>query len=177
MPCPRKQSRDHVAVVRVKSEITSSLDVCRPRIDFDKRARRIAETGVPTVRACACICVCVCVFSKRNAQRPTPAHARVRDAGACDAHVYVRARTRRVRVFSKAARAPVYHFITVMGETTRATDAAITVATATDASGCYTTGDNRWHRHFGANFPETWAISLSFFRPTFEKFEKDSKLF
>ena len=132
----------------MESEITSSLDVCRPRIDFDKRARRIAETGVY-----------VCVFSKRNAQRPTPAHARVRDAGACDAHervhracTYVRARTRRVRVFSKAARAAVYHFITVMGETTRATDAAITVATATvvatAASGCYTTGDNRWLRHF-----------------------------
>lgn len=31
-----------------------SLDICRPRIDFDKRARRIAA--------------CPCVFSKRNAQ-------------------------------------------------------------------------------------------------------------
>ena len=139
----RYVGRGNRAVVRVKSEITSSLDVCRPRIDFDKRARRIAET----------------------------AHARA---------TYVRARTRRVRVFSKAARAPVYHFITVMGETTRATDAAITVATANDASGCYTTGDNRWLRHFAVRreYPKERVVLFvlsSPFRPR-GRVQKDSKL-
>lgn len=101
-------------------------------------AYRFRQTSTKNSRA-----ACPCVFSKRNAQQLTPAHALL---CLCACIPRVRVRTKRVRVFSKAGRTPVYHFVTVMGETTQATDAAITIATtipmASIASDCYTTGNN-----------------------------------
>lgn len=101
-------------------------------------AYRFRQTSTKNSRA-----ACPCVFSKRNAQQLTPAHALL---CLCACILRVRVRTKRVRVFSKAGRTPVYHFVTVMGETTQATDAAITIATtilmASIASDCYTTGNN-----------------------------------
>lgn len=101
-------------------------------------AYRFRQTSRKNSRA-----ACPCVFSKRNAQQLTPAHALL---SLCACMLRVRVRTKRVRVFSKAGRTPVYHFVTVMGETTQATDAAITIATtilmASIASDCYTNGNN-----------------------------------